>query len=301
MYCLLKKKYLPILCISIACLMGCSQSQHESGASTTTESITDTTISDSVFVLKYDFHTIDKVCDLPKSLMEISALTTDSSGHLFAVNDEKALIYKIDIDQCAVIDEYDFGKNGDYEGIELVGDNLFVSKANGNLYQFDLHKKETVQNHKTTLSLANDLEGLGYDFEYNRLILACKGSPNLKDHPKLKSSKAFYAFDLNTNELIEKPVLIISDLDLLQFFEQNINPDHSKSEIRQLKKRLISFSPSAIAMHPVERNYYILSSVGRLVIICSQNNEIQHVEFLNPNKFAQPEGICFAKGQNHVH
>ena len=55
-----------------------------------------------------------------------------------------------------------------------------------------------------------------------------------------------------------------------------------------------SFAPSGIAKHPVTGFYYVLSSVGRLLVICDDAGNLEHVHFLKSKVFIQPEGICFA-------
>ena len=46
------------------------------------------------------------------------------------------------------------------------------------------------------------------------MILACKAAPNLDKQPKLKHTKAFYAFNLNTKKLNETPKFVIEDKSL---------------------------------------------------------------------------------------
>ncbi|MEL6720372.1 MAG: SdiA-regulated domain-containing protein, partial [Bacteroidota bacterium] len=54
-----------------------------------------------------------------------------------------------------------------------------------------------------------------------------------------------------------------------------------------------SFAPSAIAIHPITKDWYILSSVGKLLVVLDQEGNIQNVEKLSARLMKQPEGLCF--------
>jgi len=138
------------------------------------------------------------------------------------------------------------------------------------------------------------VEGLGFNKAANKLILACKGSSNIEGHDKSKEIKAFYGFDLESKKLNTKPIFTISDISLLNFFQNMPREIKSISKEKKLVERLKSFSPSAIALHPVEQQYYILSSVGKLLIIVNKTGKLRSINFLDKDIFIQPEGICFA-------
>lgn len=55
---------------------------------------------------------------------------------------------------------------------------------------------------------------------------------------------------------------------------------------------------SAIAIHPVTRDFYILSAFDHAIFIFSQTGELKHLEFLNPELFPQAEGISFLANGN---
>ena len=191
--------------------------------------------------------------------------------------------------------EIDFGKNADYEGIEIVGDIIYVVKSNGNIYPYDLKKEKDGEVIKTPLRQENDIEGLGYDSKSNRLLLACKGSPNLEEHEKLKKTKTVYAYDLNGEQFIEEPVLLIKDDELEEMVKaQYGNTGLSKKKLEKLEKRAEDISPSAIAVHPGSGHYYVLSTVGKVMAVYGKNKKLREVLMLDEDIHAQPEGICFA-------
>jgi len=219
----------------------------------------------------------------------------DFKGNLpKAINDEAGRLYTIDPEDCSLLEKKKFGKDGDYEGLAIVGNIVYVVEANGNITPIDIRKPKVKKTIKTSLTTANDVEGLCFDPATNELVLACKGTPALKKKHKLKNTKAFYAFDLNRKELNDYPKFTINDGQLEEHFKHYLDDDLSKKQRKKLKNRLLNFSPSAIAKHPIEENFYILSSIGRLLLICNNHGRITDIQFLNSKKFSQPEGICFA-------
>jgi len=68
-------------------------------------------------------------------------------------------------------------------------------------------------------------------------------------------------------------------IDLLSVF------DESKGDL--------TFQPSGIAVHPVSNEYYIVASVGKLLIVLGRDFEILSITKLDKRFFKQPEGICF--------
>jgi len=156
---------------------------------------------DSSTMLSYDLDQPTKILALPGKLMEISGLSYHPTKHqLLAVHDEKGLIYFINKDSGKIEDTVDFGKGGDYEGVEKVGNKVYVIKSNGTLSVFDLDKNKSEDKIKTPLSSNNDVEGLGYLESANSLLIACKGQASFDKKEKLKKTKAFYRFDDKTSE-----------------------------------------------------------------------------------------------------
>jgi uncharacterized protein YjiK len=62
-----------------------------------------------------------------------------------------------------------------------------------------------------------------------------------------------------------------------------------------LKDGKVEFKPSAAAIHPIEKNVYILSSAGQLLVVTDRKGKVQSAYRLNPNFYPQAEGIAFAE------
>jgi uncharacterized protein YjiK len=246
----------------------------------------------------YDLERQDARYILPDYLEEISGLSFIGKGKIACVQDEKAMIYVLNLEQQKIVKKYDFGKDADYEDIAVVGKTAYVLRNDGDIYRIkDYRKKDrNTKKFETPLNEKNDTEGLAYDPLTSSLLIACKGSPSIdKDRP-YAGYKAIYAFDLVKEELLEEPLFLI-DLDRLDSYkDQNA---FSKFSLRVAKRlRLIesetSFEPSGLAIHPIYGDIYIISSVGKLLIILDRHGKVQDVKELSPIKFRQPEGICFS-------
>ena len=180
-----------------------------------------------------------------------------------------------------MVDQLRFAGPGDYEGIEMVGDDIFVLKSNGNLYRYS-SSDQTTQTIKTPLSRRNNAEGLAYDSVNQRLLILCKGEAGL-DGADIKG-KAIYSYSLS-NGFAPEPIILITQDDLISWNERQ------PAELKINQKRY-GFMPSGIAVGP-GGDYYIVATVGKLLMVLSPSGDIQHTVPISPRVFRQPEGICF--------
>jgi len=63
-------------------------------------------------------------------------------------------------------------------------------------------------------------------------------------------------------------------------------------------KKKSTFHPSALALHPLTNEWYIVSSVNKALIVTDKNWKIKNVYHLSTNVYNQPEGIAFDKQGN---
>jgi len=246
----------------------------------------------------YEVDAPDRRYELPSYLEEISGLSYYGDDKIACVQDEKGNIYVLDLEEGKITDKYEFGNDGDYEDIAVVGKNAYVLENNGDIYRVkDFKKKDRkVKKFNTPLKDKNDTEGLTYDPRANGLLIACKGSPSIDKEKAFEGSKAIYLFDLQEEELDEYPLYLVNleQLDMLMD-----RKGFSKFSVRVAKKLGLiesetSFQPSGIAIHPQSGEVFVISSVGKLLVILDQAGRIQDVIALNPVLFRQPEGICFS-------
>jgi uncharacterized protein YjiK len=230
----------------------------------------------------------DKIQKLPSELVEISGLAWVRDDVLAAVQDEKGNIYEYDFAKDKIAHKIDFAGSGDYEGITLRGDEYWVVRSDGRLYQVE--KEGKVKVHDTPLDEDFDVEGLAWQESKNALLLACKGYPG--QGKALKDKKTCYSFDLQTMKLDSRPALII---DLNQIASgKKMHSTEKAGEFLDPGKGNKEFQPSGVAVHPLTGDIYIIASVGKRLIVLSPKSKLLHQESLNYAHFDQPEGICFA-------
>ena len=214
----------------------------------------------------YDLERPELLAELPDELEEISGLAVDGQD-LLSIEDEHGIVYRLDAATGTVKERISFWEDGDYEGITLVGADIWVTKSNGRLYR--IRKAGTdgqeVTEFNNWLKGENDVEGLTYDPAGNRLLLACKDDPT--GNGMAKENRYIFAFDLATEELGKEAAYTIPRED--------------------------DFAPSSLAIHPLSGRLYLTSSVGKQLLVANPDGSIETVRKLDKRYFPQPEGLCF--------
>lgn len=232
----------------------------------------------------YNFNEPSEKYLLPDVLAEVSGLGYYKRNTLACVQDEVGTIFLYDLRTKTISRRIKFGRNGDFEGLAIADKSIFVVKSNGDIYQRLVARDSTVVI-KTPLSSSNDVEGLTYDPNSERLLIACKESPDLHKKDDYKG-KAIYSYYLN-GQFEPSPTYLITSKRLEKWSEQQ--PNHV-----EITRKIKGFKPSGIAIHPKTKEIYLLSYIGHVLIIMDAEGKINNLVPLSPRRFKQPEGICFA-------
>jgi len=222
--------------------------------------------------------TVIKKWDLPKELTEISGLSNIDDKRFACVQDELGKIFIYNIASSSVEKEIPFGPVGDYEGLAVVGETIWVLRADGNLFEVSSIStaKPPVKEYGTPLTMKQDSEGLCYDKKNNRLLIAIKGvEPDTDDY------KGIYAFDLLSKSMDQQPVFKIDLLN--EVFGNNGSG----------KKKKGTINPSGISIHPQNGDMYITDGRNPRLLITDAAGNIKKLYHLNTDEFVQPEGISF--------
>lgn len=229
--------------------------------------------------------------NMPLELKEISGLSfNNKDGALYTHNDESGTFYKLSAETGEILQRYSFAGLGDFEGIEVINGTVYITENKGNLWTYNLETQKSTGVIKTALTGANDVEGLGYDNSKNALLLACKGKNTAgKNIPGDLGHKSFYNLSLRDTSLALYGTI---NIDTIKEFALKFG-DISEKKLEKRLQRAREFAPSAIAIHPLTGEIYILSSVGNTLVVINQALVMIHLDFLKDGLFNQPEGICF--------
>ncbi len=252
-----------------------------------------TTYQSYVDVSGYDFTKPDKILVLPDTLREISGLTYLGNHTIACVQDENGIVFLYDIEKNEIQRQFDFHGNGDYEGMAHIGDTLYVLQSDGVLFRiadFSSGRCAAIS-YPTNIPSGNN-EGLCYDAANHQLLIACKGK--LGKGVEFKDKRAVFAFDIVKHELSSEPVIQFDLQEIKQFCtDHRIELPVRSKKNGTIEEPVLKFRPSAIAIHPVSGNLFVLSAVDHMLFIFSRDGKIEHAELLDPALFNKAEGISF--------
>jgi uncharacterized protein YjiK len=222
----------------------------------------------SEYLFTYDINNPTLKMSLPENLKEISGLSFYKNNSLACVNDEKGTVFIYNLTSQTISETIDIGKNGDYEGIEVVEDEIFIMKSNGKIKGFKIENGEERKIDCTNENV-KEYEGLAFDPISKSLLLVTKEKEKDKN-----DNKTIYAYALKTNEFSK----------YMTITQEMIVGENGKK----------NFAPSGIAVHPLTGELYIISSQGKKLLILSPKGEKNTLLELDEKTFVQPEGICFS-------
>jgi hypothetical protein len=229
-----------------------------------------------------------EVYELPVYALEASGLSCHADR--LALNiDERGVVYYFDTARASVVDSCVFRPKGDFEGIEIVGDSVYLMRSKGTLHVVPLAASTGCVEQTYTLPLPEsiDLEGLGYDASTHSLILAEKGDK------KMLTDRRIWSYSLTNRQLTER--LSISHKDFVGYLPDILwAADKTESDPADEFR----FAPSAIAVHPESGDFFILSSVSRRLLILRPDGRFHALVQLDKSLLIQPEGIAFDKSGN---
>jgi uncharacterized protein YjiK len=148
---------------------------------------------------------------LPKGLEEISGLAVTSEGRLVGHDDERAVIYEIDVETGAVAERVRLGDpvaRGDFEGLAIGGGAVFLVTSDGLIHCFAEaggRRRDDFEIFDSGLSAIAEIEGVAWDAPGGRLILACKSSHSAA----LNGALVLYAWSPDAPDQHARPCLTV--------------------------------------------------------------------------------------------
>lgn len=243
--------------------------------------------------LPYDMHAPYVTQVLPNALHEISGIARVDERTLACIQDENGVLFFYDLFINKITHQYNFAPDGDYEGVGLVNDTLYVLRSDGQLYEIThlSAANQQVNCYDTDIPAANN-EGLCFDVLGKKLLIAPKGKVSKEVAPK--DQRMVYGFDLTTKTLIDTPIYQLNVSEVKQFAAQrDIKLPLKTSKKTQHATPVVKLKTSAIAIHPISKQVYLLSAADYLLLVFDQQGNLQHLTPLDPHLFNKAEGITF--------
>jgi uncharacterized protein YjiK len=215
---------------------------------------------------------------LPPALREISGLALTRDGRLLVHDDQLGQVWEVDYRRGVLVKRFSLGKGvlkGDFEGITVARDMVYLLNSNGKLYEFPEGANGAEVEYKlydTGLKKDCEFEGVAFDPAIDALLLACKHVHD-KD---VKDDLVIYRWSLKGDSATRLSRLAVP---IAKVRGEN---DWDKLE------------PSDISIDPLNGNYLLIASLQQAVFEITPAGEPVFARPLPPGH-RQPEGLAVTK------
>ncbi len=215
---------------------------------------------------------------MPEELEEISGIAfyPGSKELMYAIQDEDGKLFYWKNGNPGSVDHVSFGKHGDYEDLGLTNNFAIILRSDGILFTFPIQelKEGALKSVKEWKSLIpeGEYEGLYADPVSDNLYVLCKNC----GADKKTGYVSGYILHLDNQGV---PALTGT----FKINTQALPGITLKSGLKA----------SALTFNKQTKEWYILSSVHKILIIADESWKPKQIVNLNPSLFPQPEGITF--------
>ncbi|SDH00604.1 SdiA-regulated [Mucilaginibacter gossypii] len=221
---------------------------------------------------------------MPEDLTEISgfAFHNGKNDSVYAEQDEEGFLFNLKLgDKKANYTK--FGKSGDYEDVAICREQVIMLKSDGTLFTFPFNQvrtKEVTNVQKTEGQLPEgEFEAMCADEKNGLVYVLCKHCAD----EKTSQSSTGYILKIQADGTLKQTGSFAIDV----------------REIERLAdKKRVPFRPSAIAKNTFTNEWYILSSVNKMLVVADANWKVKNVYPLSVTIFGQPEGMAFDNQRN---
>jgi len=224
-----------------------------------------------------------------EALHEISGIVflPGKDDSLYAIEDEDGRLYYFKAGESKTA-YTKFGKRGDYEDVTVIdgGRTFVVLRSDGSLYVFpagDIRRGEKLTNVQEYPNILpeGEYEGLYGDAD-GTLYALCKNCKQDDQKDEVSVYKLLHGKD--------------GRLSVTSHFTVDISNIDLPKEQRRGK-----FRPSCLARHPITHEWYVISSVNKVLLVLNEQWKLKAAISLKPSLFKQPEGLAFdSRGNMYI-
>jgi len=213
---------------------------------------------------------------MPPQLREISGLALTSRGTLLTHDDNAGRISEIDPKSGVLLRGFSLNGNQkeDFEAIAIAGNDIYLMASDGKLFRF----REGADGQQVNFMVFNpglkkecEFEGLAYEEDSTRLVMACKRLLDKQAPKELLLYRLPLPLNRSTITAMHVPVQDVV----------GTNPWKG-------------FRPSDITIDPFTHNYVLISSHEHgLVMVTPDGDVVRSVPL--PGDHPQPEGVAITR------
>lgn len=229
---------------------------------------------ENVWVSRYSVDILHS-WELPEPLKNIAAVRYLPGGKIACLSEDVGSIFIFNPGDNVIEAEFPFAQPGDYEGLEIIGQNAYVGCADGRILEIINYASDSpsVTEYGTHLTVRDHVNGLSYDRKNRRLLVSVQGMAD-----ELQPFKNIYGFRLQDKRMLVKPAVKI-DLRNRCF------------NGAQAKRLQTVFQPSDLDLNPLNGQLYVIDGARCQLLRMRLTESIRDVIVLDKDKFFQPEGI----------
>lgn len=213
---------------------------------------------------------------MPPLLREISGLSLTSRGTVLTHDDNTGRVSEIDPKTGILVKSFSLlgNQKEDFEAITIAGNDIYLMASDGKLFRFREGadgQQVNFQMFDTGLGKQCEFESLVYEADSTRLVMVCKRILD-KSAPK---DLVIYRMPLPLN----RATFSIVQVPIKQVIGSN---------------KWKGFRPSDITIDPFTRNYVIIASHEKGLLVITPDGDVVRSEPL-PGDHRQPEGVAITK------
>jgi uncharacterized protein YjiK len=211
---------------------------------------------------------------MPPELREISGLALTSRGTVLTHDDNVGRVYEIDPKTGILLKGFSLadGVRGDFEAITVAGADVYLLRSNGKIYKFKEGADASqvpYSVYDTGLGKECEFESMAFEPDSSRLVLVCKKLLQ-KGEPK--------------ELLIYRVPLPLGDRSAITALRVPIKDVIGSNNWK-------NFHPSDVNLDPVTKNYVIIASHEKGLIVVTPDGDVVRSEPI-PGNHRQAEGVA---------